>query len=282
MIRIDAVSKAYGAIDALRAVSLEIAPGVFGLVGPNGAGKTTLLRIIATLVPPSSGAVSAFGIDILRDPLAVRAMLGYLPQEYGAYPQLSGREYLEYIALLKRIPRPARQIQELLDRFNLDDVAHRRVRTYSGGMLRRIGIAQALLGDPRLLLVDEPTGGLDPEERARFRDFLMDLGAGRVVVLSTHLVEDIAATCDHLSILHRGTLRYLGTPSQLLQAYEGRIYEISVDEASAKERLEEWGPRVLTTQRAPQGRLIRLLDEVVDGRPVSASLEDAYLACVRS
>ena len=281
MIRLEGIAKTYGTIRALRDIDLEIDYGVFGLLGPNGAGKTTFIRIVATILPPSSGSVSAFGIDILRNPMEARKILGYLPQENGAYPRLSGREYLEYIALLKHVPKPKPQIDDLLHRFNLNAVAGRRLRGYSGGMLRRIGIAQALLGNPKVLLVDEPTSGLDPEERVRFRDLLMELGGERSVILSTHLVEDIAMTCDRLAILHGGCLRFHGSPKELVQAFEGKITEITLREEDVQEQLTSWGNRILSTQRTIEGRTVRVLGEIDGGYPVSPSLEDAYLGSVR-
>jgi len=281
VIRLEGVGKTYGAIRALQDIDLEIDCGVFGLLGPNGAGKTTLIRIVATILPPTSGSASLFGIDLLRNPMEARKILGYLPQDNGAYPRLSGREYLEYIALLKHVPKPNRQIEDLLHRFNLADVGGRRLRGYSGGMLRRIGIAQALLGDPKVLLVDEPTSGLDPEERARFRDLLMELGSGRSVILSTHLVEDIAMTCDRLAILHGGCLRFHGSPQELVQTFEGKITEIVLREEDVQEHLSSWGDRILSTQRTIEGRTVRVLGDVDGGHPVSPSLEDAYLGSVR-
>lgn len=188
---------------------------MFGLLGPNGAGKTTLIRILATVLAPTAGTARVFGHDVVRQRLPIRRMLGYLPQEFGAYPKLTGREYLEYIAGLKELRRPQVQIEELLGRFGLKGVAHRRVTSYSGGMLRRLGIAQALLGSPKVLLVDEPTAGLDPEERVRLRDHLIQLGQDRIVLLSTHIVEDVAMTCSHLAVLHRGEVRFSGKPGSL-------------------------------------------------------------------
>jgi ABC-type multidrug transport system ATPase subunit len=223
-----------------------------------------------------------FGHDVVHDRLPIRAILGYLPQEYGAYPKLTGREYLAYIAALKGIRRPKEEIERLLAQFGLAQEARRRVTSYSGGMLRRLGIAQALLGDPQVLLVDEPTGGLDPEERVRFREFLMGLPGERVVVLSTHLVEDVAMACDHLAVLNQGEIRYLGTPRELIQTYQGRVYEVEVPDGEGKEVLSAWGERVLTTRREDANRAVRVLGEVPGGRPVTPSLEDAYLALIRS
>ncbi len=274
--------KNYGQVQALQGIDLEIGPEVFGLLGPNGAGKTTFIRIIATLLPPSAGKATVFGHDVLHDRIPIRKMLGYLPQEFGAYPKLTGREYLEYIAALKGIRRPKRQIDGLLAQFHLTDVARRRVTSFSGGMLRRLGIAQALLGEPKVLLVDEPTGGLDPEERVRFRDFLMGLSGDRVVVLSTHLVEDVAMACERLAVVRGGKILYQGAVSGLLELYKGKVYEVEVPEGKIKGKLEAWGDRVLTTKRVDSGRAIRLLREVEGARPVIPSLEDAYLALIRS
>jgi len=282
MIKAERLNKKYGRVPALRGITITIENGVFGLLGPNGAGKTTFIRIIATLLPPSSGKASVFSHDVLHNRIAIRKMLGYLPQEFGAYPKLTGREYLEYIAALKAIRRPKRQIDELLAQFHLTDVARRRVTSFSGGMLRRLGIAQALLGEPKVLLVDEPTGGLDPEERVRFRDFLMGLSGDRIVVLSTHLVEDVAMACERLAVLRGGKILYQGTVNGLLDLYRGKVYEVEVLEERTKGKLDAWGDRVLTTKRVDRGRGVRVLGEVEGGRPVSPSLEDAYLALIRS
>jgi ABC-type multidrug transport system ATPase subunit len=281
LIKVERVRKNYGQVQALGGVDLEIECEVFGLLGPNGAGKTTLIRILATLLPPTSGKATVFGHDVVRDRLAIRSKLGYLPQDYGTYPRLTGREYLEYIAALKEIRRPKQEIEHLLSQFGLSGVARRRVTTYSGGMVRRLGIAQALLGSPKLLLVDEPTAGLDPEERVRFRDLLMSLGSDRIAVLSTHLVEDIAMACDRLSVLNRGRIVYHGTASGLTELYHGKVYEVELSEVAAKEKLSAWGKRVLTTQRRDAARAVRVLGEVEGGRPVTPSLEDAYLALIR-
>lgn len=282
MIRVESLTKLYNNVQALRGINLEVGTGVFGLLGPNGAGKTTFIRIVATILPPTSGRATVFGYDVVRERIPIRRMLGYLPQEFGAYPKLTGYEYLEYIAALKGVRHPKEQINALLDRFGLSGVARRRVTSYSGGMLRRLGIAQALLGDPKVLLVDEPTAGLDPEERVRFREYLMDLGNHRVIVLSTHLVEDVAMICDHLAILSEGKLRFFGTPGELVAKFQGCVYQLAVPEEAVKEKLLALGERVLTTQRIEGGRAIRVLGEVPEGRLVTPSLEDAYLALLRS
>jgi len=282
VIRLDKLSKNYGKVRALRPTDLQIEQGVFGLLGPNGAGKTTLIRMVATTLPPTAGSIVVCGHEAQRDPLAIRRMLGYLPQDFGAYPKLKGYEYLEYVAILKNLRRPTPQIDELLVQFNLTDVARRRVTTYSGGMLRRLGIAQALLGDPRILLIDEPTSGLDPEERVRFREFLIRLGGDRTVVLSTHLVEDVAVTCNDLGILDQGVLRYQGSPQALIEMFSQKIFEVMTPDAQAAGALDAWGERVLSTRREGDGRAVRLLGEVEGAREVTPSLEDAYLALMRS
>jgi ABC-2 type transport system ATP-binding protein len=203
MIEISQLTKTYaGRVQALRGVDLQIGgTGMFGLLGPNGAGKTTLMRILAGLLRPTSGQVRVFGHDMTKpkDKLAIKALLGYLPQELGLYPDLTAREFLDYVALLKGLTDSIarrRQITERLERVRLTEVADRRLKTYSGGMKRRVGIAQALLGEPKLVIVDEPTVGLDPEERVRLRNLLGDTAHACTVILSTHIVEDISQSCN--------------------------------------------------------------------------------------
>lgn len=282
MIEIVGLSKTYRNVRALNNVSLKIQSGVFGLLGPNGAGKTTLIRILATVLAPTAGTARVFGHDVVRERLPIRRMLGYLPQEFGAYPKLTAREYLEYIAGLKELRQPQVQIEDLLARFGLKEAAHRRVTSYSGGMLRRLGIAQALLGSPKVLLVDEPTTGLDPEERVRFRDHLIRLGQERVVLLSTHIVEDVAMTCSQLAVLHRGEVRFSGKPGELVDRFAHQVYEIEVPEAQTADTLSTLGERILTTQRSEGGRIVHIQGRVAGARPVAPSLEDAYLLLLRT
>ncbi len=229
-ILIEHVSKRYGAREALRGIDLRIEQGMFGLLGPNGAGKTTLLRILATLLRPTGGRVVIGDCDLSQaaQRRAMRANLGYLPQELGLYPDLTGREFLDYMGLLKRLHDRAarrRQIGALLDVVSLAGDADRKIATYSGGMKRRLGIAQALLGDPRVLVVDEPTAGLDPEERIRLRTLLTGLAGDRVVILSTHVVEDISQTCERLAVLDHGELIFDGLTRQLIQAAAGHTWQ---------------------------------------------------------
>jgi ABC-2 type transport system ATP-binding protein len=206
---VEKLSKRYGrAVQALRDVDLTLGPGVLGLLGPNGAGKSTLMRILATVTRPSSGRVLWNNSDIARSPDALRDVLGYLPQDFGVYPNLNALEFLEYLAAVKGIAAGAarKRIGELLELVNLTDAAKRPLGGYSGGMRQRVGIAQALLNDPQLLIVDEPTAGLDPEERVRFRNLLSELSGERIVILSTHIVSDVEAVATSIAILAHGQL----------------------------------------------------------------------------
>jgi ABC-2 type transport system ATP-binding protein len=229
-ILIEHVSKRYGSHEALRGIDLHIEQGMFGLLGPNGAGKTTLLRILSTLLRPTNGRVviDSFDLGQAAHRKAVRAHLGYLPQELGLYPDLTGREFLDYMGLLKRLyDRTARrqQITALLEMVSLAGGADRQIKTYSGGMKRRLGIAQALLGDPQILVVDEPTAGLDPEERIRLRTLLTGLAENCVVILSTHVVEDISQTCERLAVLDQGQLVFDGLTRQLIEAAASHTWQ---------------------------------------------------------
>ena len=232
-IMIEHVSKRYGSHEALRDIHLNIGHGMFGLLGPNGAGKTTLLRIIATLLRPTSGQIFIGSFDLSRSAQRkmVRTQLGYLPQEPGFYPDLTGREFLDYMGLLKRLyDRKARrrQIAALFAIVNLTGSADHKIKSYSGGMKRRLGIAQALLGDPQVLIIDEPTSGLDPEERIRLRTLLIKLAEERVVILSTHVVEDISQTCERLAVLDKGSLVFDGLTHQLIEAAAGHTWQFLV------------------------------------------------------
>src|SRR5262245_16714836 len=225
---IDTVSKRYGrSVWGLRDFALTLRPGVLGLLGPNGAGKSTLMRILATVTRPTSGRVTWNGADLTRDPDAVRRVLGYLPQDFGVYPNLSALEFLEYLAAAKGLDaRASRQrIGELLELVNLTDAARRPLGGFSGGMRQRVGIAQALLNDPELLIVDEPTAGLDPEERMRFRNLLSELSGERIVILSTHIVSDVEAVAMRIAMIAQGRLVAHDPPEALLQSAAGRVWE---------------------------------------------------------
>ncbi len=227
------LTKVYGGgVRALQGVDLEIERGMFGLLGPNGAGKTTLMRILAGILRPSSGSIKIGGREIHseHDRTEVKRILGYLPQELGVYPDLSAREFLDYIAILKGLDdTKARKgrVDELLETVALADVAGRKLKTYSGGMKRRVGIAQALLNDPQLLIVDEPTAGLDPEERIRFRTLLAELAGDRTVLLSTHIVEDVGQTCQNLAVLTNGQVIFQGAVLDLVAAARGKVWMVT-------------------------------------------------------
>ena len=227
---IDKAGKLYrggqGKVWALRNFSLELRPGVLGLLGPNGAGKPTLMNIVATITRATEGTVTWNGADLQRQPDAVRAVLGYLPQDFGVYPNLNAVEFLEYFAAVKGLDAAGahRRIDELLQLVNLTDVRKRPLGGYSGGMRQRIGIAQALLNDPQLLIVDEPTAGLDPEERVRFRNLLSDLSGDRIVILSTHIVSDVEATATEIALISGGALVAHAPPEELLRAAECSVW----------------------------------------------------------
>jgi ABC-type multidrug transport system ATPase subunit len=218
-LKIDALNKRYGRIQAVRDFTLRLEPGILGLLGPNGAGKSTLMRMLATVTKPSAGTIRFNGADVAKSPDALRRTLGYLPQDFGIYPHLSAIEFLEYIGALKCIPRRAlrARIESLLDVLNLTQVGSRALGGFSGGMRQRVGIAQALLNEPRLLIVDEPTAGLDPEERVRLRTLLREMASERIIVFSTHICSDVESVASRVAIVNHGTLLAEGRPSQLMQ-----------------------------------------------------------------
>ncbi|HEY2292706.1 MAG TPA: ABC transporter ATP-binding protein [Thermoanaerobaculia bacterium] len=279
---IEGAGKRYkGDFWGLRDFSLELTAGVLGLLGPNGAGKSTLMRILATITRPTEGRVTWDGADVVRAPDRLRAVLGYLPQDFGVYPNLSAVEFLEYMAAVKGIDARAarRRIEELLVLVNLADARKRPLGGYSGGMRQRIGIAQALLNDPRLLIVDEPTVGLDPEERVRFRNLLSDLGGERIVILSTHIVSDVEATATGIALIDRGRLLAHAEPEELLRRAEGRVWEWVIPSADLPAVRERW--KISGTVRRADGVHVRVVSGVAPGvgaLPVPPSLEDAYLA----
>ena len=281
MITIHQITKTYpGNIHALSGIDLEIGAGMFGLIGPNGAGKTSLMRILAGLVRPTSGSVHVFGHDLStpQGKLGAKSLLGYLPQEMGFYPELSGREFLDYIAILKGITNSAarlRQIDELLATVRLSEVAERKLKTYSGGMKRRAGIAQALLGEPRLLIVDEPTVGLDPEERVRLRNLLSETARRCTVILSTHIIEDISQSCNDLAVINHGRVVFRGSPRQLIAQATGKVWLLTTDG-----EMPDNGLLVVSSLQTQDGVQYRVLGEASPGervRHVDPSLEDGYI-----
>jgi len=264
----------------LKDFSLEVGSGILGLLGPNGAGKSTFMRMLATITKPTEGSILWNGTDITKSPDTMRAVLGYLPQDFGVYPNLNAIEFLEYMAAIKGLDGKSarRRIDELLQVVNLVEAAKRPLGGYSGGMRQRVGIAQALLNDPHLLIVDEPTVGLDPEERVRFRNLLSDLSGERIVILSTHIVSDVEATATHIALVNKGMLLHESAPEELLQQLEGKVWEWTVksDDLPALKQKHI----ISGTIRRSNGVQVRV---VHDGKPeadaqnVSPNLEDAYL-----
>jgi ABC-2 type transport system ATP-binding protein len=281
---IDRVGKCYeGGRWAIRDLTLALRPGVWGLLGPNGAGKSSLMRILATITRPTEGAVRWDGVDTARTPNPLREVLGYLPQDFGVYPNLNAQEFLHYLAALKGMPArtAARRIDELLQVVNLADVRRRPLGSYSGGMRQRIGIAQALLNDPQLLIVDEPTVGLDPEERVRVRNLLADLSGSRIVILSTHIVSDIESVATDIAIIRSGRLVCQTTPEELLQTVAGRVWEWTIPQGQLAAVRQEH--LVSGISRRPDGTRVRVVrDEApsLAAQPLPPTLEDAYLYAV--
>lgn len=281
---IEGVGKRYrGDFWGLREFSLDLGPGVLGLLGPNGAGKSTLMRILATITRPTEGKVTWNGTDVVRSPNGLRAVLGYLPQDFGVYPNLNAVEFLEYMAAVKGLDAKAarRRIEELLVLVNLTEARKRPLGGFSGGMRQRIGIAQALLNDPQLLIVDEPTVGLDPEERVRFRNLLSDLGGERIVLLSTHIVSDVEATATGIALIDRGRLLAYAEPEELLRSVEGKVWEWVLPSSELPAARERW--RISSTIRRPDGVHARVVSErppSAGASPVAPSLEDAYLSAL--
>jgi ABC-type multidrug transport system ATPase subunit len=271
-----------GPVTALQGVDLDVPQGMFGLLGPNGAGKSTLMRILAGLLEPTSGEVTLDGEDIVGHPERVRARLGYLPQDFGFYPHLTGRAMLEHLLRLKGVRAPggiANLASELLERVNLAFAADRKVKGYSGGMRQRLGIAQAIAGDPRLIIVDEPTAGLDPEERLRFYHLLAELAEGRIVLLSTHIVEDVSVLCPRFALIRGGRLVALTTPTQARAELEGTMIEGSVEKGELENlRREHHVTQSMLVEGKLRVRIHRTSEELPPGfAPVRATLEDAYL-----
>ncbi|HAE86014.1 MAG TPA: ABC transporter ATP-binding protein [Anaerolineaceae bacterium] len=277
------LSKSYKTTRALQEVSFQIPGGVFGLLGPNGAGKTTLMRILATLLLPSAGKVRVGDWDVTRQPNEVRRHLGYLPQEFGFFGNLTAFEMLDYIAAMKGVPRNQRKtaIESALVSVGLEDRARQNIRTYSGGMKQRLGIAQALLGDPSLLIVDEPTAGLDPEERIRFRGIMGQLGSQHTVLLSTHIVADIEASCDRVAVLQRGRVVFNGTPAGLAAIAQGRVWDVELDQAEWTALQSRYH---LISSRPQNGhvhlRLVGTENPLGRGTPRSPGVEDGYVALI--
>jgi ABC-type multidrug transport system ATPase subunit len=286
MLTIQNLSKTYAnGVQALRDVNLEIPKGMFGLLGPNGAGKSSLMRTIATLQDSDAGSIVMNGLDVLNEKDEVRKLLGYLPQEFGVYPRISADAMLDHFAVLKGITNDKERketVENLLQMTNLWDVRKQRLGTYSGGMRQRFGIAQALLGDPKLIIVDEPTAGLDPEERQRFLNLLSEIGEDVVIILSTHIVDDVGEICSQMAIIDKGRLLLAGDPRDLVARLNGMIWQKVVDRGEVKQHEDSM---VVVSTRLFAGRtVIRVHSEASPGNgfePAGADLEDVYFLTLK-
>ena len=279
---ISGLSKTYpNGVKALRNVSLTIGNNMFGLLGPNGAGKSTLMRTIATLQAPDAGSVSLDGLDVLSSKTEVRKILGYLPQEFGVYPKVSALDLLHHLAVMKGITKKSERneiVDALLNQTNLWDVRKKSLGTYSGGMKQRFGIAQALLGKPKLIIVDEPTAGLDPAERNRFLNLLSSIGRDVIVILSTHIVEDVRELCPRMAIIANGTVLLEGSPTESLLALRGKIWSKVVASEDELKALEA-SMQVISTHLIAGQHEVRIFSDADPGdgfRPSDSELEDVY------
>ena len=278
-IKITDLSKNFGSKQALKNISLDIDQGMFGLLGPNGAGKTTLMKIISTLLKKSSGEVIVCGIPVEKSS-EIRGLIGYLPQDFSMYGNMNAYEALDYLATLSGMKKSERKtkVPELLEKVNLLEQRKTKVKAMSGGMKRRLGIAQSMIHDPKVIIVDEPTAGLDPEERVRFRNLLCEIAKDRIVLLSTHIVGDIEATCEEIAVLNQGEIVFRGTVRELLKLVENKVYtlEISTSELDMmKERYMVTG--ILTSGSLTKVKLIADEKPLESATLCSADVEDAYM-----
>jgi ABC-2 type transport system ATP-binding protein len=283
MLSISGLSHSYdGRTRALDDVTLDIPRGMFGLLGPNGAGKSTLMRCVATLQVPTAGSIVFDGIDVLAEPARLRAVLGYLPQDFGVYPRVSAYDMLDHLAVLKGlVARGERRdtVETLLQQVNLWEVRKKAIAGFSGGMRQRFGIAQALIGRPRLIIVDEPTAGLDPEERNRFNNLLAEIGENMVVILSTHIVDDVTDLCSRVALMVDGRIVANDTPAALIDAFHGKLWARTIDKAELAACRERFGV-IATRLRAGQTQIHVLADAAPEPafEPVASNLEDVYFA----
>ena len=287
MLVVDGVTQIYrGGVKALNNVSIEIKPGLFGLLGPNGAGKSTLMRTIATLQAPSSGAVRFGDVDVIKEPERLRQVLGYLPQDFGVYPRVSAYRMLDHMAVLKGIAnaRERRQtVETLLKQTNLWAVRNKAIAGFSGGMRQRYGIAQALIGQPQLLIVDEPTAGLDPEERNRFLNLLADISQNVVVILSTHIVDDVAQLCSDMAIIAKGNIVRQGAPNSLIAELKGKVWRAFIAKGELDQAKAQFN--VILSRLVGGKTLIHVVSDTNPGQgfePVNADLEDVYFVALKS
>lgn len=275
---IDHLYKKYGKEKlGLKDYSLTIPNGILGLLGPNGAGKSTLMKIIATISKPSQGTLALDGHDLVKEPDYIRKILGYLPQDFGVYPNLNAYEFLEYIAAMKGVGGTdlRKRIEMLLEGVNLIESAKQPIGTYSGGMKQRVGIAQALINDPKILILDEPTVGLDPEERVRFRNLISDMAHDCIIILSSHIVSDIETIADEVAIMKSGMLVAHGGQAEVISRVDGKVFETIVDNTS----LDEFKSKnhVINTIRQKEKTKVRYISESLQEGASTATLEDAYL-----
>jgi ABC-type multidrug transport system ATPase subunit len=283
MLSITGLSHTYpNGVRALNNINLEIPKGMFGLLGPNGAGKSSLMRTIATLQQPTEGAITFDGIDVLNDPDSLRRVLGYLPQDFGVYPRVTAYDMLDHMAVLKGITNSKERkevVEGLLHQTNLFQVRKKKIKTFSGGMRQRFGIAQALIGDPKLIIVDEPTAGLDPEERNRFHNLLAEIGENVVVILSTHIVEDVADLCPNMVIINQGEIVTGGKPADLVGELNGKIWTKTIQKDELKDYKESHS---VISSRLSMGKTVTRV--LADGEPeggfekAHTDLEDVYFA----
>lgn len=277
------LSKTYkNGVKALQNISLAIPTGMYGLLGPNGAGKSTLMRTLATLQEPDSGSIHLGRLNVLANPNELKKVLGYLPQQFGVYPKLSAKMLLNHLAVLKGISRRKERkeiVDALLHKVNLYDVRHQRLGGFSGGMKQRFGIAQALLNNPRLLIVDEPTAGLDPVERNRFYDLLSELGEQTIVILSTHIVEDVRELCTRMAIINKGKVMLQGNPVRIMESFSGRLYKKVIHKQELEHYKQEY--QVINDRLYLGKQTIHVLSDSHPGSDFSAieaNLEDVYMS----
>lgn len=282
MLSIKNISKSFGNVHALKNVSLDLKPGLFGLLGPNGAGKSTLMRTLATLQTPDLGSVTFDGVDILSNPTHMRSVLGYLPQDFGVYPKMSAKSLLNHIALLKGVTDKSareRQIRTLLEHVNLLTHSSANVATYSGGMRQRFGVAQAMLGNPKVLIVDEPTAGLDPAERQRFLDLLSEQAETKIIILSTHIIEDVRDLCTDMAVMGSGEIVARGSPDTLIDRVAGQVWRKRVSKEEAAEIKQQ--SNFLSSRHLSGGVIISVLSSSTPDpgwEQANVILEDAYHA----
>lgn len=286
-LKITNLNKTYpNGVQALKDVNLTIPQGMFGLLGPNGAGKSSLMRTIATLQEADTGSIQLGDIDVLRQPQEVRKLLGYLPQEFGVYPKVSALTMLDHIASLKGISNKGERkevVEALLNKTNLWDVRKKNLGTYSGGMKQRFGIAQALIGGPQLIIVDEPTAGLDPAERNRFHNLLSEIGENTIVILSTHIVEDVSNLCQNMAIICLGEVIAQGNPQDLTQSVEGKVWKKSIDKVDIDQYRDQM--QVISTQlKSGKTEIHVFQDDQPDAsfEPAAVDLEDVYFSHISS